>query len=62
MKTSTRTYTPPPDAIYRAGKRKERVSKAISLLESLKEDLANNPSVLKTIAFLKEYRAELEIL
>ena len=55
-----RTYTPPPDPVYRTGKRKEKVTKAIRLLESLKEDLANNSAVLKTIDFLKEYRKELE--
>ena len=55
-----RTYTPPRDPVYRAGKRKEKVTKAIRLLESLKEDLANNSAVLKTIDFLKEYRKELE--
>jgi hypothetical protein len=61
MKT-TKHYTPPPMPIYLAGKKKEKVTKAIRILESLKEDLANNPVILKTIDFLKEYRKDLEQL
>lgn len=58
MKTTR--YTPPPTPIYLAGKKKEKVTKAIRILESLKEDLANNPVILKTINFLKEYRNDLD--
>lgn len=45
---------------YQIGKRKERVQKAIQLLESLKEDLANNPVILHAIEMLKDHRKDLE--
>jgi hypothetical protein len=38
MKTR-KSYTPPPDPVYRAGKKKERATKAIRALESVQVDL-----------------------
>lgn len=45
---------------YQIGKRKERVQKAVQLLESLRKDLANNPVILQAINMLKELRKDLD--
>lgn len=64
-------YTFPSDAVYKAGKKKERASKAIRALEALQSDLSESISGdgrLKTIShqvnevlpFLRSYRKILD--
>ena len=60
MKSRQVRYTPPPQPVYLAGKKKQRVTNAIRTLESVKEDMANNPVILKAIELLKEYRYDLD--
>ena len=63
-----RTYTPPPDAVYRLGKRKQRATVAIAALRALYRDLAESPrfdelqrSITDIIPEIGDYRKELEV-
>lgn len=58
MKTTKRTYTPPPDAIYNAGKRKATVTKAIKLTEQVISEgsLKNHPTLIEAIRIMKNHR------
>lgn len=53
-----RQYTFPPDAIYKAGKRKERTTKAINLVASLMTD-NKNEDLETAILALKRYQKKL---
>jgi hypothetical protein len=51
----------PPQAVYNAGKRKERCSKAINLVKQLKAD-SDDPNLKLAIAYLEQHRRNLEVV
>ena len=62
-------WTPPPDAVYKAGKKKERATKAANLLELVVADAAGYRQNLalilqgqQVVKLLREYRKNLDIL
>lgn len=55
-------YTPPPDPVYRAGKKKENATKALNLTKGL---LANSPDdvdLKAAYSCLANYRKKLDII
>ena len=57
----SKRYTPPPDPIYRVGKKKEWTTMAIKYVERI-ETLRDNPDIIKALTVLKNYRKSLDIL
>lgn len=66
-----RTTNPPPDAVYKAGKKKEHATNAIRALETvqaeLRESIFNSPNLLglsmgitEVLLMLKSYRKLLD--
>jgi uncharacterized alpha-E superfamily protein len=61
MKTKQTKYTPPPDAIYNLGKRKERATNTIKLLKTLLiEDLEGHPTIQSALEVMNGYRKSLD--
>lgn len=54
-----KTWTPPPNPIYRAGKRKEMATKAIRYVKGI-EELEGNPHIQKALEVLIGYRKSLD--
>lgn len=54
---------PPPEAVYAAGKRKQRATNAIKLLdELLLTDLEGHPDIIKARDVIKGYRKSFDEL
>lgn len=62
MKLRKRTYTPPPDAIYHAGKRKAALTKAHRLLRSLWTEFNGDDlkKIDEVILIIKKKRQQLD--
>jgi hypothetical protein len=62
-------WTPPPDAVYNAGKKKEHATKAIRALEAVQSDISDSvfsksnmtsDAIEQMLPVLKSYRKSLD--